>query len=171
MLHHLSLDRRSKSSHSCMMQCYLKENMNILCTNMHYLRRISFAFVAGEHRRDTDGGSFRSIQLYNEAIHCTKKGGERMESDVCWPFSKPEDWRWPGMNLLCSTSAPLSSTLKRNIWKTCGENKKIRGEIKKIKTAVCFSARPSARSLICFINSPLKKVVPSSSLLTKHTQG
>lgn len=39
----------------------LRRNMNILWTNMHYLRQISFAFVAGEHRRDTDGSSFRSI--------------------------------------------------------------------------------------------------------------
>lgn len=46
--------------------------MNMLCTNMHYLRRISFAFVAGEHRRDTDGGSFRSI--FNSLYE--KRGGK-----------------------------------------------------------------------------------------------
>lgn len=59
------------------------------------------------------------------SIHCTKKGGERMESDVCWPFSKPEDWHWPGMNLLCPTSAPLSVQLSR------GTSEKRVGKIKK----------------------------------------
>lgn len=99
----------------------LRRNMNILWTNMHYLRRISFAFVAGEHRRHTDGGSFRSIlnSLYE------KRGGGKMQSDIRWPFSKQEDWQWPGMNLLCPTSAPLSV----QPWRGTAEKRE--GKIKK----------------------------------------
>lgn len=134
---------------------------------MHYLRRMSLAIVAGEHRHDTDGDTFSTgfRSRINWFYDINKKGENKMQPDTCWRFLNRKTGAALGWN--CFALLQLSSTFKKNIW-TCKENKKSEGkQRKRINTTVCFSAR----FLTHYFNLAGKVHHLGRVLLTKHTQG